>query len=355
VTVRDADLSDYRCFYEAGRLVRLGLDPYDAGAWQTATMADPLRLPPCPRTTFAYPLWTAMLVAPLTFVPIQTSIAIWEGLLFGCVLFSVVLLARAHALADGRLLLALTLWSQPMFSAIANAQLGPVVLLGSAGASYALQRAKPRAAAAAWWLLLVKPNMVLAVLVGLPALARSARFASFAIAGAAAIFFASLLIVPTWPFDLLSVIGGQQLLVDRDLSTLWSLADVLGLPPLAGLVAAVAIAAVIAALIPWRALAPAGLVAALVALSFVITPYTRAHDELVLATCWAATLGVASRGHARPLLVTGAIVVALLLPWALTLLSLAGLPLAWYVLVPLATASLAAYALRIDASARPLG
>jgi hypothetical protein len=315
-------------------------------------MNDPLRLPPCPHTTFAYPLWTAMLVAPFTFVPIQTSIAIWEGALFACVLFGVLLLSRAHVLGDSRLLLVLAIWSQPMFSAIANAQLGPVVLLGVAGTSFALERARPRAAAAAWWLLLVKPNMVLAVIAGLPVLARSARFAWFAIAGAAVIFFASLLVVPTWPLDLLTVIGGQQLLVDRDLSTLWSLADVLGLPPVAGLGAAIAVAAALAVAIPWRALAPAALVAALVALSFQITPYTRAHDELVLAACWAAILGVAARGHGRPGLVAGAVVVAFVLPWLLTVLSLFGLPLASYALVPLATSALTAYALRSTTEAR---
>ena len=33
VTVRDADISDFRCFYEAGRLVAAGSDPYDRTAW----------------------------------------------------------------------------------------------------------------------------------------------------------------------------------------------------------------------------------------------------------------------------------------------------------------------------------
>jgi hypothetical protein len=36
VTVRDAELSDLRCFYEAARLVRTGFDPYDPAIWAGA-------------------------------------------------------------------------------------------------------------------------------------------------------------------------------------------------------------------------------------------------------------------------------------------------------------------------------
>jgi hypothetical protein len=92
----------------------------------------------------------------------------------------------------------------------------------------------------------------------------------------------------------------------------------------------------------------------LTALSFVITPYTRAHDELVLATCWAAVLAAAavSSGRKRTGLVVGAVTVSLLLPWLLTGLSRVGLPLAWYVIIPLATAALAVHSIRVHARAR---
>ena len=361
VTVRDAETSDFRCFYEAGRIVRQGQDPYDVATWTAATMNDPSRLPPCPRTTFAYPLWTAMVFAPISVLPIQGAIGLWEAVLLACVLAALVMLARAWTLgAAAPLLIGVVLWSQPMFSAIANAQLGPVVLLGVAGAAYALERRRTRSAGVAFLLLLLKPNMVLFVLAGLPLLARSRAFFFSCVALVVALFGASLVLVPSWPADLFLVITSQQLLADRDLSTLWSLVDVLGLPAAIGLIASLVATIAFAAAVRWRVLRPAALAAALVAASFLITPYTRAHDELVLAACWAATLALAERaqGSRRTALFAGTVGIALVLPWALTVLSLAGLPLAWYALVPVSTAVLTAYALRDAASsdtAQPLG
>ena len=73
VTVRDADISDFRCFYEAGRLVAAGSDPYDRTAWAAAAYTDPDRRPHCART-FIYPLWTAVAMASplLRLAPPQT-------------------------------------------------------------------------------------------------------------------------------------------------------------------------------------------------------------------------------------------------------------------------------------------
>src|SRR5438874_3556140 len=127
VTVRDADISDFRCFYEAGRLVRTGADPYDRAIWLAAAKPDPARLPPCP-DAFAYPLWTAMAIAPLTVVDIHPALAAWEIILVACAIAGALLVARTRALVGGaRLILVLVLWSHPMYSAVANAQLGPVL------------------------------------------------------------------------------------------------------------------------------------------------------------------------------------------------------------------------------------
>lgn len=344
VTVRDASLSDFRCFYEAGRLVRLGLDPYDRATWSTA-LFDPAGHVPCAET-FAYPLWTGIAFAPLSLLSEPEALAAWEVVIVIAAIVAVVLASRAWALPGGaRPLLLTLLWSQPMFSAVANAQLGPIVLLGLAVIAYALTRGRARTAATGWWLLLMKPNVVPLAFVGLP-LFRTRRFAIWALGGALAILAVTLLVIPTWPADVLRVIFGQQLLVDRDLGTLSALAIVVGLPSVVGTVVALAAVAGVGVALRDRALDARDLVAVLTVTSCIVTPYLRPHDEVILVLCWAAALA-----YCRPrtrLLVAG---VGLVLPWTITALSLLGAPLALHALVPLATAALTVNALRSAAPA----
>ena len=347
VTVRDAELSDFRCFYEAGRLVRGGLDPYDPTIWAAATKQDPTRLPPCP-DTFAYPLWTAMAMAPLSVITEPAALGAWEVVLFASLVGGVAMLARAWPMLGGtKLLLPILLWSQPAFSAIANAQLGPVVFVGLAALAFLLERGRQRAGAAAWCLLLIKPNIVAIALIGVP-LFRSRRFSAYVVLFGSGILLLSLAVVPTWPVDVARVILGQQLLVDRDLGTLSAFAIVLGLPSAVGVAAAVLTCVLFVAVLPRRRLRPRELVAVLAAASFLVTPYARPHDEVALAVCWASALALASivEGRLRSAMVGAVIGVALVLPWILTDLSLLGAPLAAHVLVTLTTAALTAYALR---------
>ena len=347
VTVRDAELSDFRCFYEAGRLVRSGLDPYDPAIWASATKQDPTRLPPCP-DTFAYPLWTAMAIAPLSVLTEPAALGAWEVVLIASLVGGVMMLARAWPMLGGaKLLLPTVLWSQPAFSAIANAQMGPIVFVGLAAMALSLERGRERLGAAAWCLLLIKPNIVAVALVGVP-LFRSRRLIAYVALFGLAILLLSLALVPTWPIDVLRVIFGQQLLADRDLGTLSALAIVLGLPSAVGVAAAVLTLVLFVAVLPRRALRPREVVAILAAASFLVTPYARPHDEVALAVCWASALALASvaQGVLRSTMVAAVIGIALVLPWVLTGLSLVGFPLAAHILVTLATAALTAYSLR---------
>jgi len=347
VTVRDAELSDFRCFYEAGRLVRGGLDPYDPAIWASATKQDPTRLPPCP-DTFAYPLWTAMAFAPLSVLTEPAALGAWEVVLFASLVGGVAMLARAWPMFGGaKLLLPIVLWSQPAFSAIANAQMGPIVFVGLAAMALSLERTRERIGAAAWCLLLIKPNIVAIALLGVP-LFRSRRLIAYVVLFGSAILLLSLALVPTWPIDVLRVIFGQQLLADRDLGTLSALAIVLGLPSAIGVGAAIVTLGLFVAVLPRRTLRPREIVAVLAASSFLVTPYARPHDEVALAVCWASALALANVAHdaLRSAMVAAVIGIALVLPWVLTLLSLFGFPLAAHILVTLATAALTAYSLR---------
>ena len=196
--------------------------------------------------------------------------------------------------------------------------------------------------------------MVLLVLAGLPLL-RSRRFATYAIGGSIAILLGTLLIIPTWPRDLADVIFGQQLLIDRGLSTLWSLAADVGLPSIVG--AALSLGACVAFLASVRGhmSRASEQVAVLVAASFLITPYTRPHDQIALAICWAVAL---FRGRGERAAAGSVVFVALALPWAVTLLTQGSVPLSLYALLSLSSAALLAKSLQSRPPAlapQPLG
>src|SRR5256885_8383075 len=333
VTVRDADISDFRCFYEAGRLVAAGSDPYDRTAWAAAAYTDPDRVPHCAKT-FIYPLWTAVAMTPLSLLPERTAVALWEAILFLCSLGAVALISRTWAMLGGaRLLLVTLLWSQPMFSAIRNPQFGPVILPSVAALGHAPQRGRPRTLAAAWWLLLLKPHITALLMAG-TLLTISRRAAGVLLAGALVIGLATLLVIPTWPVDLVREnLDQQQLLGDCGLGTLWTLSSDIGFPAIVGGAAAVLLVLGCAAMLPRRRLGRREIVVALVAASLLLTPYARPHDLVVLAVCWGAGLAAAREARAgdRATLVLLVIASGLVIPWIVTVVSLFGAPLSLYV------------------------
>ena len=346
VTVRDADISDFRCFYEAGRLVAGGADPYDRSVWAEATITQPDRVPHCAKT-FIYPLWTAVAMAPLSVLPERAALAVWEAVLFACALGAVALIARTWPMLGGpKLLLVTLLWSQPMFSAIGNAQFGPVILLCVAALGHALERGSARTVAASWWLLLLKPHITALVMAG-ALIAISRRTALALITGALVIAVATVVLDPTWPLDLIGEnLDQQQLLGDRGLGTLWTLSSDVGLPAFVGGGLGLLLIVGLAALLPRRRLRPREIIVALVGASLLVTPYARPHDFVVLAPCWGAGLAAAKQAHRGERLAVATVATALVIPWVVTLLSLFGAPLSLYVLVSIATAALTVVAIR---------
>lgn len=344
ITVRDAAISDFRCFWEAGRVVREGMDPFDRTVWAAATRADPGQIPPCDET-FIYPMWTAIAFVPLSTVPESTALAGWEIFSFAATVISVALLARIWSLRrGGGWLLLLVLVSQPMYSAIANAQLGPAVLLLVCGLIVALARSRYLLAALIWCALLIKPHVVLLSLAGTVATVRSRTFVIAAVTGVTLIGAVSLLFAPSWPIELGREIVAQGRVGDRDLATFWGLAAAVGIPTVYAPVASAAALGVVAVLAPRRRLSPAELLALLGPASFLVTPYARSHDEMIFVVSWAALLACVEGAQHRQTLVVGIIAVAVLLPWIVALGAF-GIPSASHVVVAFATACMVAVAL----------
>lgn len=360
ITVRDADISDFRCFYEAGRVVREGLDPYDREIWAAATRSDPQRLPPCD-ATFIYPAWTAVAMSPISLLPEPVALAAWEIFALACVLLGVAFTASVVEAPVGAALLVLALWSEPVYSALANAQFGALLFFAIAAMTLALVRRREVGAVFAWCVLLLKPHVIALALVGTVVARRARPFAVFAVGAAIIIALVSLAILPSWPREVLVEAVSQRRLDDAGLDTFWGFAAATGLPSSLAIVAALASCAAMAALIPRRTLALPELVAVLVPASLLVVPYARTHDHVMLALPWGVVLGLASAAPPIPrrVLLFAVVLLAFALPWTLTILSYAGVPNGMRVLVPLASGLLAAAALRVarmtDATREPLG
>ena len=352
LTVRDADLSDFRCLWTAGHVLSEGRDPYDRGVWLEATGADPARLPPCD-ATFIYPLWTAAAFVPVSLLPEPAALVVWEALLIAAMVAGVWLTGRALKLGGATvLLLLLVLASHATYSAVANAQLGPILFAAIAALTLTLRSRRYAAAALAWCALLIKPHVVALVLGGTIAAARERSFRMIVAVGIALCVVGSLVIVLRWPLELLGELAAQRRATDSGLATFWGVAAAMGLPEVLAPIAAVLAIAVLFAFVPSRPLAVPERIALLVPASLLITPYARPHDHVILAVSWAFVLATALRaqGRSRLTLAVWLVGVAVVLPWTVVLLSPAGVSSAAELLVPLATGALVVGALSHYAS-----
>ena len=120
---------DFMSLWAGGKALTLGLNPYDPEVWRPlrASYGDTW----LPDATAPFPAWTFLFFIPFSFLSTQLAGAIWM------ILSEIALLAGAGLLAKGLewdnsshylpwLLIGLGLF-RPIFSAIANGQLSPVL------------------------------------------------------------------------------------------------------------------------------------------------------------------------------------------------------------------------------------
>ncbi|HYK99253.1 MAG TPA: glycosyltransferase 87 family protein [Candidatus Acidoferrales bacterium] len=331
-TLANADISDFRCFYEASRLVAAGGDPYDRATWEAATAFGTLRAAPCD-PTFIYPLWTALALVPLTALPEPAALGSWEALTFACIAGGTLIVARTWH-ASPRTLLLVALWSEPTYSVIANAQLGGVTFIAAAALQSARVRSGPAVVAASVALFL-KPHVV-ALTLAAAIVVLSRRTIVLVASVLFALVAATLALRPTWPLELAREVAAQRRVADVGLETFWGLATAVGVDPAWAALAAVASAAAIVVAAPRRRLNREELIALAIPASLVVTPYARPHDFVALLCCYGALLTRSAK------IVVG---VGVVFPWLLYAFTFSGLTAGFGVLVPLATAVLVARSL----------
>jgi len=354
------ELTDFHCFWTAGRLVLEGTDPYDPVRWAGAIggpFADAtgtVRPAPCPGG-FGYPLSTAIVFLPLAAIPESVAAAVWAAVLVVGAAFGVALVWSAAGGRRSGLFLFATIvgFSQPLWLTTINLQFGGL-LLGLVGVvSVAAGGVKERLGGVALGALVLKPHVVFLVFVeaGIRAI-RERRFVPIVLAGATSVTLLLIAFVaePGWLGSWVTeLLGTRREMLPRQ-ATAWSLsADTFGDARLGALfVVVVAVAAAwTLRRVPLSGVDRVGLA---VCGSLLVTPYAGSHDQLLLALPWAIVLAVAfaQPAPASTALLTGLILCSSLLPWTLYAYALRARPdeaTAW--LVTAATTLLLAGAIRM--------
>jgi hypothetical protein len=349
---------DFFCLYSGGRSIDLGHDPYDAEWWKSATgglYLDPRRgdVTSSCAARFAYPLWTAVALAPFGWLPVELAASLWMALSISAAIFGASWLWRAY---DGRrryagVFAAIVFTSQPFTVLLVGGQITGVLvgLLGIAALSIA--RLRERAAGVSLALLALKPQLfvlVLPVMLARLFIDGRPRIAASAAAVAAAMVVAPMAFVLAWPVEWLSGVGPSRIGIAGLLPTAWGFAaDVLGnalwgVPLCAALLGTSALLA--------RRVDPLALLALSLPLSLVITPHAWSYDFLVLAPSWAYVLARTDvRPRARIPLLASVVIVAAFLPWMLYAVAFARGLETLSVLVPALTALLVATTSRLTA------
>jgi hypothetical protein len=354
------ELTDFHCFWTAGRLVLQGTDPYDPVRWASAIggpFADAtgaVRPAPCPGG-FGYPLSTAIVFLPLAAIPESIAAAVWAAVLVVGAAFGVALMwSAAGGRRSGLFLFAIIVGcSQPLWLTTINLQFGGL-LLGLVGlVTVAAGGVRERLGGVALGALMLKPHVVSLVFVeaGLRAI-RERLVVPIVLAAttAAALVLLALIAEPRWPGSwVMELLGTRREMLPRQ-ATAWSLAaDTFGDARLgAFFVVVVALAA--AWTLRRASLSEVDRVGLAVCGSLLVTPYAGSHDQLLLALPWAIVLAVAiaQPSPASTTLLTGLILCSSLLPWTLYAYALRARPdeaTAW--LVTAATTLLLAIAIRM--------
>jgi hypothetical protein len=328
--------------------VALGLNPYDREVW------NPLRAEYgstwFPNPVCAYPLWTVMFFTPLSLLSPQQAGALWMTLCELALLFGVILLVRALRWHEGRRYLPLIFAGialfRPIYPAIANGQLSPVLFFLLA-ASLAAHRSGHRVCAGLLLALQVtKPNLAVLFIptAGLIFLVRRdwKTLGGF-VAGGLGLLAISWCVRPGWPWKWLSISSKAQ--VARITPTAWGMAYDIGGPrhglALACLIVAVACLGLLITVFKQRHqdwLLSMGL--ALCASTFV-TPYLWAYEQLVLLLPAIVGLywGTSSRPQQRWIWQVSWVVVIIGLSWALAGIATSRGIDTWSAFVPLAIAA----------------
>lgn len=344
---------DFHCFWVAGRVAASGGDPYDARQYVPAIGT----IPPSPSKALercsqrlVYPPWTALALAPFGALPLPTAATLWASL---AVMATVLGINWTWQLVGKRripwpLVAVLVVGTVPFIHTMHVGQFATFTFALTAGAALAIRSKRDAAGGIATALLSVKPHTTIgfaAVVLGLAILRRRRRFVVAAGAAGLALAGVTQLLRPGWIVEFAS--GTAELSSSiSDRATIWNLA---GSVPVAVVMIALLLTAVVV-LIRGRGADDGDMLGLAASLGLVVTPYAWNYDYVVLAIPWCMT--IAHGRELRPLLrrtlaYATVIVAGPVFSWIGGVAGLFGGTDAVYVIVPILTTVLLAFAVRL--------
>jgi hypothetical protein len=278
---------DFMSLWEGGKTIVLSVNPYDAAVWRPLRVSYGSRF--VPDATAPFPMWTFLFFVPFSYLTTQAAGALWVSISELSLLVGILVLARTlgwRGYAPLVLLLGIILY-RPVYPALTNGQLVPVLLLFLVAAYILFQKGYPFVAGFLLALQIVKPNLALSLVLTLGwifLLRRDWRALAGMATGGLVLLVVSWVILPGWLFDYLQVTGKTQ--VTQAMPTIWGLARVLGgkeLWPASAILAGTLLYLALLLLI-WRLRKDDWLLSlnlAVIAATF-LTPYAWAYEQVIL-------------------------------------------------------------------------
>lgn len=201
---------DFHSPLMAARAVLSGTDPYSeqvTKATQALVYGRPV-LPTEDAQAFVYPAAVAYLLTPLTFFTVQWAQSIWLSILLAAALAGVLLCMRIWGWPDKRWKMVIVLlWSFAFYPLVWALILGQIAVLVFASLALGLWAALTRREILAGFALslsLLKPNLSLALVVGMlifAALTNRFRLLGAGLLGILVLVLAPMVLIPTWPIS----------------------------------------------------------------------------------------------------------------------------------------------------------
>ena len=317
---------DFMSLWSDGKALALGLNPYDEAVWRPlrANHGDTW----LPDAICPFPAWTILFFVPLSLLPTQMAGALWMTISEIALIGGVFMLVRAlnwHSSPRYWVwgLVGVMLF-RPLFSAIANGQLVPVLFFLLALAFYTYQKGYYAVAGMLLALQITKPSLTLFLvpLLGLILLVRRDwRTLGGFVGGGLGLLAVSWIVLPGWLFQWLGTAKKAE--IAGITPTAWGLAyDLIGdrYQTLVAIVSIALLCLVITAVI-WRPRRDNLLFSLGIALGLSVfaTPYLWAYEQLILLFPALVGLywGTTSNGAKRQLWVGGWLLVTFGLSWTL--------------------------------------
>ncbi len=320
---------DSFCFLSATRLFVQRESPYAEDVWSGATggyYSDRHGSPAhssC-EARWAYPLTTAVLLAPFGLLPLELASPLWMATDIAGAVAGIVLMWRSVGGARGLgLVFAIAvIFSQPFLLMLMGGQPSG---MGLALVGLLCRSLRAQASVGTGLTLVAlafKPQvwaLPMIVMIASDLRAHRTRTLMAAVGAGSLVALVSLLVLPEWPLQWVEGILNARVALIPVLPTAWGLAhDVLG-DTAFGFPLVAAVSGAVAVLIrPLRLEAITGLALA-IPLSLFVSPHVWSYDFLVLALPWAMLLSLTSRLTGSPRFVALVVFIGLssVLPWLL--------------------------------------